>query len=73
MIRQAARLGEPGQPALLIAPIRLTDFSVRRSQRSDYPALPADRWSRASLVPLLASSLSIVEHRSQLMKQKSGD
>src|SRR5216684_5248480 len=50
MIRQPARLGQPGQASLLVAPIRLTDFPVRRSQRSDHGALPPDRWSRGSLV-----------------------
>src|SRR3989442_2239448 len=71
MIRQSARLGQPGLPALLIAPIRLPDFPVRRSQRSNHFALPLNTWSRGSLVPLRASSLSIVKHRSQLIGQNT--
>ena len=58
-------------PALLVEPICLSDFPIGRSQRSDHLALPENKWSRGSLVPPLASSLSIVEHRSQLIGQKS--
>jgi hypothetical protein len=70
MIRQPAWLGQPGLPALLVAPIRLPDFPVSRSQRSDHSVLPAESWSRGTFVPSGASSMSIVEHQSQLMPQK---
>jgi len=48
IIRQPPRLGEQGSPPQLVAPIRLPDFPVRRSQRSDHSRLPSERCSRGS-------------------------